>query len=129
MFQRNLRGHARASYNGVSGRFLSFSLPGPQRITLVSCRSFSSTTYLKNEAMPLPSKDKVFLFREIAMMILRTISNICIFKDAYDDTAEHVKQLYLQTQQVYSEKITRIVDDISSLNLLEVNTNSPLNGI
>ena len=129
MFQRNLRGHARASYNGVSGRFLSFSLPGPQRITLVSCRSFSSTTYLKNEAMPLPSKDKVILFREIPMMILRTISNICIFKVAYDDTAEHVKQLYLQTQQVYSEKITRIVDDISSLNLLEVNTNSPLNGI
>ena len=79
--------------------------------------------------MPLPSKDKVILFREIPMMILRTISNICIFKVAYDDTAEHVKQLYLQTQQVYSEKITRIVDDISSLNLLEVNTNSPLNGI
>ena len=96
MFQRNLRGHARASYNGVSGRFLSFSLPGPQRITLVSCRSFSSTTYLKNEAMPLPSKDKVILCREIRMMIPQTIktsvfsklpmmiqrnmSNNCIYK-------------------------------------------------
>ena len=63
------------------------------------------------------------------MMIPQTIKNICIFKVAYDDTAEHVKQLYLQTQQVYSEKITRIVDDISSLNLLEVIDNPPLNGI
>merc|ERR1719193_1820787 len=52
---------------------------GPQRITLVSCRSFSVATNLNNEAMPLPTKEKVF-----------------------------------------SEKITRIVDDISSLNLLEV---------
>jgi len=52
---------------------------GPQRITLVSCRSFSVATSLKNEAMPLPSKEKV-----------------------------------------YSEKITRIVEDISGLNLLEV---------
>merc|ERR1711997_1340818 len=52
---------------------------GPQRITLISCRSFSVATSLNNEAMPLPTKEKV-----------------------------------------YSEKITRIVEDISGLNLLEV---------
>merc|ERR1712013_681086 len=52
---------------------------GPQRISVVSCRNFSISPSFNNEAMPLPSKDKV-----------------------------------------YSEKITRIVEDISSLNLLEV---------
>merc|ERR1711962_1056382 len=48
-------------------------------ISVVSCRNFSISPSFSNEAMPLPSKDKV-----------------------------------------YSEKITRIVEDISSLNLLEV---------
>ena len=40
---------------------------------------------------------------------------------------EHSKHLYLH-KQVYSEKITRIVEDISGLNLLEV-ISSPYNSV
>ena len=59
---------------------LESSFSGPQRITLVSCRSFSVATSLNNEAMPLPTKEKVILVQRVVPMVpQRSIQSICIY--------------------------------------------------
>ena len=70
----------------VSSYIRRFS--GPQRITLVSCRSFSVASSLSNEAMPLPSKDKVILGK-LFLMISRSIQSICNFTNRFTRRRSH----------------------------------------